>query len=488
MGISPSSSIFPATTTSTATGDGSISPYPTCQMPWRSGRIFAGNNLEKSWRNSTFQSPDTASCEESSPSFSSILCCPAPTRSIHTKNNRVTIIFHNEMDCDLCLCWIDFQGTPHHFRVLRRNASLRENSLVGHTFLMWRIDDDDDWEVRNPKIDDHNTCTENYGEMKNGNKKRPAQQRLKKESVICRSPVVGYRALRSISLEKKMNSNSISRTTIMDRPHILHLRENGRTICRTIAPAYNAVPFDTTKKVYEEVVIECKNGAIRWTLMCEPGWENQSNNALSSKDMTIRERLIMDLNTASDKLPQKACELLSKSIRIWVNVSQKYGMELCPTEASHMCFHPGMDWLRENGMKEEKCHGIEIYRVKDYLADCDLWGAGGVILHELSHAWHCCFCENGYDNKDIIQCFDEAMCEELYESVKVHGPQGPKAKAYACTNAMEYFAELSVAFMCQDQDLEYNKWYPFNRRQLMGHDRRAFELMCECWGVPRSKT
>ena len=49
---------------------------------------------------------------------------------------------------------------------------------------------------------------------------------------------------------------------------------------------------------------------------------------------------------------------------------------------------------------------------------------------------------------------------------------------------MEYFAELSVAFLGGlDEEREHNKWYPFNRSQLRDHDPRAFAMLCKIWGV-----
>ena len=65
------------------------------------------------------------------------------------------------------------------------------------------------------------------------------------------------------------------------------------------------------------------------------------------------------------------------------------------------------------------------------------------------------------DNKEIKECYDQAMKDKLYDWVKVHGPQGPMAKAYACNNCMEYFAELSAAFLGQPDmrsEEEFNKW------------------------------
>ena len=111
------------------------------------------------------------------------------------------------------------------------------------------------------------------------------------------------------------------------------------------------------------------------------------------------------------------------------------------------------------------------------------------------------------------------MQEGLYDNVPFHsgfrgyGPEGqhlhfikPNTRHYACTNAMEYFAELSVAFLSplqesrknEDADDEdgknnnedtmgetedYNKWFPYNRSQLKEHDPRAHDLLCQLWGV-----
>jgi len=78
------------------------------------------------------------------------------------------------------------------------------------------------------------------------------------------------------------------------------------------------------------------------------------------------------------------------------------------------------------------------------------------------------------------------MKDRLYDSVRVHGPQGLAAdgitpvlaKAYACTNCMEFFAELSVAYHWhQDEATEYNKWFPFNRAQLAQHDPATLRVL-----------
>ena len=80
------------------------------------------------------------------------------------------------------------------------------------------------------------------------------------------------------------------------------------------------------------------------------------------------------------------------------------------------------------------------------------------------------------------------MEEKLYDCVEVHNDRGyfEERRAYACTDPMEYFAELSTAFLGgadEDEHLEFNKWFPFNRKQLREHDPRAYKLLKKLWGV-----
>ena len=152
-----------------------------------------------------------------------------------------------------------------------------------------------------------------------------------------------------------------------------------------------------------------------------------------------------------------------------------------------MCFHGSSEWLQKNGMSTAKSGGVELYNTCKYLDDVDLWyGKGGVLLHELSHAWHNKFLKDGFDNKNIERCYTLAMEEKLYDRVKVHqhGGKTGEQRAYACTNPMEYFAELSVAYLGgvdDDENLEFNKWFPFNRKKLKKHDPRAYKMLEEVW-------
>lgn len=72
------------------------------------------------------------------------------------------------------------------------------------------------------------------------------------------------------------------------------------------------------------------------------------------------------------------------------------------------------------------------------------------------------------------------MQSERYENVPAHGRSN--GRHYACTNAQEFFAELSVAYLWQkDEETEFNRWFPFNRKQLLAHDSDTCELLDRLW-------
>ena len=57
---------------------------------------------------------------------------------------------------------------------------------------------------------------------------------------------------------------------------------------------------------------------------------------------------------------------------------------------------------------------------------------------------------------------------------------GVARRHYAATNAAEFFAELSAAYLCRD-DEDYNKWEPHNQRQLWKFDPETCKLLERVW-------
>ena len=52
-------------------------------------------------------------------------------------------------------------------------------------------------------------------------------------------------------------------------------------------------------------------------------------------------------------------------------------------------------------MREDKAGGIEMYSAQNFLSSRKLWGLGGLVLHELTHAYHNKHTPDGFDNPDV---------------------------------------------------------------------------------------
>jgi hypothetical protein len=113
---------------------------------------------------------------------------------------------------------------------------------------------------------------------------------------------------------------------------------------------------------------------------------------------------------ATKLLPKNAAKFLKESTPIYLNLSLRYGKKSCPVDAQSMCYHPvgGKEWLRRNGLSVEKEGCVEIGSSINYITSRDLWGPGGVLLHELSHAFHNKFCVAGYDCEEVSEVIQSA--------------------------------------------------------------------------------
>ena len=99
-------------------------------------------------------------------------------------------------------------------------------------------------------------------------------------------------------------------------------------------------------------------------------------------------------------------------------------------------------------------------------------------LHELAHAYHDRFLQGGFENAEISAAYDRAKAAGIYDNVERRDGKGgvQKDQAYAMTNPMEYFAELTEAYFST------NDFFPFTRKELKTFDPVGFKLMKEIWG------
>jgi len=78
----------------------------------------------------------------------------------------------------------------------------------------------------------------------------------------------------------------------------------------------------------------------------------------------------------------------------------------------------------------------------------------------------------GFDNAEIEAAYQYAVASKSYDAVKLYN--GRTARAYAMTNAKEYFAENTEAFFGR------NDFFRFTRAELAQHDPEMYHLLQRC--------
>jgi hypothetical protein len=376
-----------------------------------------------------------------------------PRKDNDDGDDALRVCFRNLASQPVVLCWMDYEGQPHHFYQLNpcktpdkaeiTTSDHLEKTFMGHAFCIATSED--------------------------------IKESIKRKSLDGMDLVGGYRPMRRANLrgnkEHAIQVVSIHENRLANDCCSFLRLSRPRWSVKVRMQEYDPTPIDTRNKKYTKISL------AGWPVFVEDNW--------TGGDKKIEQALRDDLQYAIDCLPEHAIKALKETTPIYVNRSMCYGPQVCPVNGKGLCFHPDVCWLNENGMAECKEQCVEIYESADYYKTRTQWGVGGVIIHELSHAYHYKVLEQGYENAEIVKCYKQAMKEGLYDNVEVRHGDGTKEKrrAYACTNQMEYFAELSAAFLGGKSGDEYNKWYPFQREQLRKHDPRAYTLLKKMWKV-----
>ena len=142
-------------------------------------------------------------------------------------------------------------------------------------------------------------------------------------------------------------------------------------------------------------------------------------------------------------------------------------------------YHPGADWLRENGRDPAMVKGVEFTDVGNF--EAEMKRMPNFTLHELAHAYHDRVLVRGFENAEIKAAYERAKASKSYDKVERwfgDGRPNTKEKAYAMSNPMEYFAESTEAFFSR------NDFFPFTRDELKQHDPEMEQLLVKLWGVP----
>lgn len=137
-------------------------------------------------------------------------------------------------------------------------------------------------------------------------------------------------------------------------------------------------------------------------------------------------------------------------------------------------YHPSPLWLEENGYIPEKARSVELGNVQNYYNWTNL-NQPWMVMHELAHAYHHRVLT--FNHEPIQGAYDNGITWALYNTVSYHTGNGVYIDrlAYARTNHIEYFAELTEAY------LGLNDFYPFDRDDLAEHDTLGYRVVSEIW-------
>jgi hypothetical protein len=142
-------------------------------------------------------------------------------------------------------------------------------------------------------------------------------------------------------------------------------------------------------------------------------------------------------------------------------------------------YYGGNVWHVDPSAHALKSDAIELLSLRRLTDEKELAGARTrlVLLHELSHAVHHLLL--GDDHAAVRFAYQQAMDRHLYEMVPTE--RGDRVRAYAATNAHEYFAELTCAY------LDRCFFYPFKRSDLKEYDPTGYALVESVWGRAGAK-
>src|SRR5262249_46309726 len=124
---------------------------------------------------------------------------------------------------------------------------------------------------------------------------------------------------------------------------------------------------------------------------------------LASRTLGLLQR---QLRQVVDRLPARPVHQM-RTVRIWVE----------EREPHHPCmaYHPDAGWLRRHDMNPDKARCVEVANAENFLR----WirDQPWMVFHELAHAYHHQFLDDGFANRDIQSAFDCAGEAGLYDLV-----------------------------------------------------------------------
>ena len=215
---------------------------------------------------------------------------------------------------------------------------------------------------------------------------------------------------------------------------------------------------------------ELVSGGLKYRSLTLEGWKvNVRTDVIETMPAAVDAMLPLlaeQLRLVTQLVPARHIPALRK-VTLWVSLPYKgFG----PTAE----YHPGADWLKDNGRNAAMAKGIEITDTESFPFEVKRMPV--VILHELAHAFHDQVL--GFDNAELVGLYRDAKAGGSYDKVeRFRGPgRGTSVeRAYAMTTPQEYFAEGTEAYFLR------NDFAPFDRDALRKVDPRLLAFIEKVW-------
>ncbi|MFN8606756.1 MAG: hypothetical protein U0931_04450 [Vulcanimicrobiota bacterium] len=118
-------------------------------------------------------------------------------------------------------------------------------------------------------------------------------------------------------------------------------------------------------------------------------------------------------------------------------------------------------------------HCVVCYCAQNYLDLSDLW-ALKVILHEQAHAYQ--LAHYPEQQPDLVAAWQNARALGLYRNLTDDEGKHHQ-QAYALTNQLEYFSELSVMYFARCN------YPPYDRAELRKYDPQGYAVIEKLWRI-----
>jgi dipeptidyl-peptidase-4 len=133
-------------------------------------------------------------------------------------------------------------------------------------------------------------------------------------------------------------------------------------------------------------------------------------------------------------------------------------------------YHSDRKWLLAHGVTLAKERSIQFPSSLARMAERQ----PNVLMHELAHAYHDRVLS--FSNPRLLAAYERARAGGRYNAVR--HVSGRSTRAYALTDAGEFFAELSEAYFGT------NDFFPFTREELKAFDPDSFRIISDAWERP----